>query len=91
VPVSHQDQIVVQPPDSHILARSDFSPFGMLAYEDQPAISMQFHPEFDPAYARALIESRRQRLPDPDAALASLDAPDDRTRVAGWIRNFLKA
>ena len=89
VPVSHQDQIVVQPPHSHILASSDFSPFGMLAYEDQPAISMQFHPEFDPAYARALIESRRERLPDPDAAIASLDAPDDRARVAAWIRNFL--
>jgi GMP synthase-like glutamine amidotransferase len=90
VPVSHQDQIIVQPPDTHILARSDFSPYGMLAYEDQPAISMQFHPEFDPAYARALIESRRERLPDPDAALASLDAPDDRARVAQWIRNFLE-
>src|SRR3569623_1224863 len=63
VPVSHQDQIVVQPPHTHILASSDFSPFGMLAYEDQPAISMQFHPEFEPAYTKALIESRRDRLP----------------------------
>jgi GMP synthase-like glutamine amidotransferase len=90
IPVSHQDQIVVQPPHSHILASSAFSPYGMLAYEDQPAISMQFHPEFEPDFARALIESRRDRLPDPDAALASLDAPDDRRRVAGWIRNFLE-
>ena len=89
VPVSHQDQIVVQPPATRILAASAFSPYGMLAYDDQPAISMQFHPEFEPDFARALIESRRERLPDPDAALASLDAPDDRARVAGWIRNFL--
>jgi GMP synthase-like glutamine amidotransferase len=89
IPVSHQDQIVVQPPHTHILASSEFSPFGMLAYEDQPAISMQFHPEFERDYAQALIESRRDRLPDPEAALASLDAPDDRGRVAGWIRNFL--
>ena len=89
VPVSHQDQIVVQPPHSHILASSDFSPYGMLAYEDQPAISMQFHPEFEPDYARALIETRRDRLPDPNAALASLDGPDDRGRVAEWIRRFL--
>ena len=91
IPVSHQDQIVVQPPHTHILASSDFSPFGMLAYEDQPAISMQFHPEFERDYARALIESRRDRLTDPDAALASLDAPDDRARVAGWIRGFLES
>ena len=91
IPVSHQDQIVIQPPHTHILASSDFSPFGMLAYEDQPAISMQFHPEFEPAYTKALIESRSDRLPDPDAALASLDRPDDRRRVAGWIRAFLEA
>ena len=91
VPVSHQDQIVVQPPHSPILARSDFSPYGMLAYDDQPAISMQFHPEFEPDYARALIETRRDRLPDADAALASFDRPDDRGRVAEWIRRFLAA
>jgi len=91
IPVSHQDQIVVQPPHTRILASSDFSPFGMLAYEDQPAISMQFHPEFEPEYMKALIESRRERLPDPDAALASLDGPDDRQLVAGWIRTFLEA
>jgi GMP synthase-like glutamine amidotransferase len=91
IPVSHQDQIVVQPPASQILAVSDFSPFGMLRYDDQPAISMQFHPEFEPGFTRALIESRRAYLPDPDAAIASLDAPDDRARVASWIRNFLEA
>jgi GMP synthase-like glutamine amidotransferase len=89
IPVSHQDQIVVQPPASTILAASEFTRFGLLAYRDQPAISMQFHPEFQPAFAKALIEHRRISLPDPDAALASLDGPDDRARVAGWIRRFL--
>ena len=90
IPVSHQDQIVVQPPATAVLAASDFTPFGVLAWTDQPAISMQFHPEFEPDYARALIELRRDSLPDPDAALASLEAPDDRARVAGWIRRFLR-
>jgi GMP synthase-like glutamine amidotransferase len=91
VPVSHQDQIVALPPHSHVLAGSAFSPFGMLAYDDQPAISMQFHPEFDTAFARALIETRRERLPNPDAAIASLGQPNDRARVAQWIRGFLKS
>lgn len=90
VPVSHQDQVVVQPPYTSILAASDFSPYGVLAYADQLAISMQFHPEFAPDYAKALIDLRRDRLEDPDAAIASLDAPNDRDRVAGWIRRFLK-
>lgn len=89
IPVSHQDQIVTQPPHSRVLARSDFSPFGILAYDDQPAISFQSHPEFDPAYAKALVEARRDFLPDSDAAIASLDQPNDRDRVAAWIRRFL--
>ncbi|MFL6862768.1 MAG: glutamine amidotransferase-related protein [Allosphingosinicella sp.] len=90
VPVSHQDQIVRQPPATRVLAGSAFSPFGMLAWDDQPAMSMQFHPEFEPAFSRALIEARRERLPEPDAAIASLDAPDDRALVAQWIRRFLR-
>jgi GMP synthase-like glutamine amidotransferase len=89
--VSHQDQIVVQPPQSRVLAGSEFSPFGMLAYEDQPAISFQPHPEFDPEFAKALIETRRERIPEPDAAIASLDGHSDRERLAEWIRSFLKS
>jgi GMP synthase-like glutamine amidotransferase len=88
VPVSHQDQIVVPPPGARLLAGNAFTPFGLLEYDD--AISMQFHPEFEPAYARALIEHRRARVPAPDAAIASLDRPDDRALVGAWIRAFLR-
>jgi GMP synthase-like glutamine amidotransferase len=88
VPVSHQDRVTIAPPGAEVLAHSDFSPFGMLAWGGD-ALSMQFHPEFEPAYARALIESRRERLPDPDGAIASLEARDDRALVAEWIRAFL--
>ena len=88
-PVSHQDQVVVQPPNTEIVATSDFTPYAALAWTDRPAISFQFHPEFSPAYAKALIEQRYDQVPDPDAAIASLDAPNDSARVAGWIRNFL--
>lgn len=89
IPASHQDQIVVQPPATGVIAANAFSPYGVLAYEDQPALSMQFHPEFSPEFAKALIERRRDVLPDPEAAKASLDQPNDRQAVAGWIRRFL--
>ena len=88
---SHQDQVVVQPPNTELVARSDFTPFAALAWTDRPAISFQFHPEFSPAFAKALIEKRYDIVPDPDAAIASLDAPNDNARVAGWIRRFLEA
>ena len=89
IPASHQDQVVIQPPSTAVVARSDFTPFAALAWSDRPAISFQFHPEFTTAYAKALIEARRDRIPDPDAAIASLDAANDTARVGGWIRRFL--
>ena len=91
IPASHQDQVVRQPPNTEVVARSDFTPFASLAWTDRQAISFQFHPEFSPAYAKALIEKRYDRVNEPDAALASLDAPNDNDRVGGWIRCFLEA
>ena len=91
VPASHQDQVVVQPPGTRVVAQSAFTPFAGLAWTDRAAISFQFHPEFSPAFAQALIEKRYDIVPDPDGAIASLDAPNDSARVAGWIRRFLKA
>lgn len=89
VPASHQDQVVIAPPQAEIIASSLFTPYAGLAWRDQPAISFQFHPEFSPDYAKALIEQRYDRTPDPDAAIASLDAPNDNARVGDWIRRFL--
>ncbi len=88
-PASHQDQVVLQPPHSDVIASSVFTPYAGLAWRDRPAISFQFHPEFSPAFAKALIEQRYDRVPDPDAAIASLDAPNDNARVGEWIRRFL--
>jgi GMP synthase-like glutamine amidotransferase len=91
IPASHQDQVVVQPPATQLIAESDFTPYAALAWMDRPAISFQFHPEFSPAFAKALIEKRYDRVNNPDQAIASLDAPNDTAVVGGWIRDFLKA
>jgi GMP synthase-like glutamine amidotransferase len=92
-PASHQDQVVALPPGARVLAGSDFTPNGMLAYDDQPAISIQLHPEFDPAYAKALIDGRRGRLFAEEAAnraIDSLDGPNDTQRIGDWIGQFLR-
>jgi GMP synthase-like glutamine amidotransferase len=91
IPASHQDQVVVQPPNTEVVASSTFTPFAALAWTDRPTISFQFHPEFSPDFAKALIEKRYDIVPDPGAAIASLDAPNDNARVGGWIRRFLAA
>jgi GMP synthase-like glutamine amidotransferase len=90
---SHQDQVVDLPPGATVIAANAFTPHGMLAYGDQPAISIQLHPEFDPPFAQALIAARRgTRVPEAeaDAAIASLEAPNDRLRIGGWIERFLR-
>jgi GMP synthase-like glutamine amidotransferase len=94
LPASHQDQVVSLPPGAEVIAASAFTPFAGLAWRDQPAISIQPHPEFEPAYAAALIEARRGKVyadEEADRAIASFDGPDDRARVGSWIRRFLAA
>jgi GMP synthase-like glutamine amidotransferase len=91
-PGSHQDQVTVVPPGARVVAGNAHCPNGLIVYGDQPAISIQLHPEFEPAYAAALIEFRRaDRYGDEmaDAAIASLTQPDDRARLGGWIDRFL--
>ncbi len=92
VAASHQDQVVAPPPGATVLAASDFTPFAGLRYAGGTAVSFQFHPEFERGMAEALVELRRERLPDPAAAdrlLASLAAPSDAFRVGAWLRRFI--
>ena len=93
-PASHQDQVVEQPPGTEVVLASDFTPFAALNWTDAPAVSFQFHPEFDPAYASALIEQRidaRYERDFAEAAIESLKQPNDRLRVGSWIKTFLNA
>jgi GMP synthase-like glutamine amidotransferase len=88
-PASHQDQVVQPPPEADLIAASAFTPYAGFSWRDGMAISFQFHPEIEPAFARALYDSRRGRIPGVDAAIASLDASNDNARVGQWINRFL--
>lgn len=90
IAASHQDQVVLPPPDARVILSSAFTPFGGFAWGDD-AISLQVHPEFTPAYAAALADGRRGRI-DPtlvDRALETLQGPNDRALVGSWLRRFL--
>lgn len=91
-PASHGDQVVELAPGAKVLGGSEFTPYGILEYPFR-AMSLQFHPEFQPAYAKALIEDRRGGLVDTtraDAAIASLDQPNDNAAIGAWMADYLK-
>ena len=92
--VSHQDQVITPPRGVTTLARSAHTEHAMLAYDDIPAISVQGHPEFSDRYVSALYNNRRGKAlteAQVDAAIASLDQPQDNALVARWITNFLRS
>ena len=94
VPASHQDQVVKLPADARVLGGSEFTPYGIVEYPQRRAMSLQSHPEFTPEYAAALIELRRSSkysAEQADRALESLREPNDRSRVGGWLAQFLRS
>ncbi len=84
---SYQDQVEVLPPGGEILGWNDHCPVAMLAVGPN-MVGIQGHPEFEPAYSRALTKSRRGSvIPEDtaDAGMASLGQPADSSRLGEWI------
>src|SRR5690606_39843685 len=77
VACSHQDQVIVPPPEAEVILASEFTPNAGLVYRNGAALSFQPHPEFADDYALALAEMRRGRVADElvDQALVSVETP----------------
>lgn len=89
---SHQDQVVTPPAGAEVLASTAFTSCAALAYPDGDALTLQFHPEFDAAYARALTAAHT--APDIDDALRataieSLSGPSDNAGIGRWLNRYL--
>ena len=90
---SHQDQIEELPPGAEIVGWNEHCPVSMIGVGEN-MIGIQGHPEFEPAYSEALMESRRGNLiPEAtvDDGLASLEGRTDGDRLVDWILRRLSS
>src|SRR5690606_24757448 len=89
--VSHQDQVVILPPQAQVLATSEFCPYYLIQYGDC-FLSVQGHPEFCKDYCRDLMNLREGVLPPARlrAGRASLSADADSNLMMAWIVRFLQ-
>ena len=94
---SHQDQVVRLPPAAVPFAAGDTCPhagFELPASRGRgAALTLQGHPEFTPAYARALMDTRVDVLGAEvhRAGVASLAEPTSHELVAAWLIRFLES
>lgn len=88
---SHQDQVLQPAQGARVLASSDFCPIAMTQVEDF-ALTFQGHPEFCPGYARNLMQIRHACIGEDryTAGMSSLELPLDRSKVAGWMLDFMR-
>lgn len=89
--VSHQDQILRLPNDGQIIAGNDFCPVSMMQV-GHTSLGIQAHPEFCAAYSKALIEKRKDTIPEnvQKRGFTSLKLPTDGLLVARWMLNFIE-
>ena len=88
---THQDAVIVPPPQARILAGNANSPFQVLAYGEF-ARTVQFHPEFDADVMRTYLTSRAEFLDKesgPGAAERLLGQVRPLESGAVLFRNFL--
>jgi len=87
---SHKDQVVELPEGAKLIATSDFCPVGGFVIGDR-VMTLQGHPEFQPAYSQDLMTMRREVLGESvfNAGMASLEKETDEDRVGRWIVDFL--
>jgi len=86
---SHQDQVFKPPLGAQVFASSDFCPVAGFSLGDN-VLTFQGHPEFTRAYARKLMDLRRELLGEAVylAGIKSLEKGTDEVMVAKWILDF---
>ena len=88
---THKDQVMDLPRGAVRIGTNRHCPNNLFVLGDH-VLAMQGHPEFNHAYARALIEARREMLGETcyRQAIDSLSLPTDTLVLAEWMVRFLR-
>ncbi|TCO73220.1 glutamine amidotransferase-related protein [Chromatocurvus halotolerans] len=88
--VSHQDQVERVAPGTEVLAGSDFCENAVCQIGDH-ILTFQGHPEFEPDYAREIMQLRRETIGEEtyQAGMDSLDEQPETERIGRWLLAFL--
>ena len=91
VPVCHQDQVIVLPEGSELLAFNDHCENFIVQFTPT-SLGVQGHPEFTADYVDTLINLRQEILPKQiaESAKSSLGTPHDNDMIIRWIAKFLR-
>ncbi|MCB0990691.1 MAG: hypothetical protein KDB16_06920 [Acidimicrobiales bacterium] len=86
---SHKDQVLELPDSMALLASAPTCPIAAMVADD--ILTVQGHPEFFPELAEAIYRTRFELLgvDRAEAAIASLGARVDSSRVSRWILDFV--
>lgn len=87
--MSCQDQVEEPPPGAVVLASNDHCPVAI--FRCGTLLGIQGHPEWEPAYAEALLRHRRERIGEAlvDHALGTLSRPRHSAELAAWALRWL--
>ncbi|MBT3428511.1 MAG: GMP synthase [Gammaproteobacteria bacterium] len=88
---SHKDQVSELPPNADLIASNAFCEIAAMRIEDH-ILTFQGHPEFTPAYSKALLDMRRELLGEETyrRGVQSLQQSLDRVTVAAWMIRFIE-
>lgn len=88
--VIHQDQVIRAPANSKVILTSEFCPNYMLSIGNN-ILTMQGHPEFNKDYLQALIELKRNVIPEETItqAVKSLTKQTDEVTISKWFHRLL--
>jgi len=89
--LSHQDQVLTLPDGAELLGGNEHCPISMFGMGDS-MLGIQAHPEFTPAYAKSLMDSRIERIgaETVQKAAATLNETTDEAVIVHWIEAFFR-